>query len=352
MKMNELKRLVRYIPKDSVNPRWALATSESLKDLQIGREISEKEVMGGWQAVFEKSIMQTQDPIMQPTTKQDRWFNDPLVQANILQNCERLLPPLPVSPPPAIFCIGFNYSDHAKEVNAAIPTYPVLCMKNPAAALGAEANIHISGLLNADPSQYKSDLRVVKQTHETTTPVQKTLSDASTKSLERYHIDIEVELAVVIGKACKDIKPDEVSNHILGYTIANDVTARKWQGPIGGGQWCYSKSFDGFCPLGPYLLLQCKEFDPSNLKLSSQIRYSNNPEPIKLQDNSTANMIFSIPTLISFLSQSMTLLPGTVILTGTPSGAGFARTPPVYISKGDVAEIEIENLGILRNEFV
>jgi len=156
-------------------------------------------------------------------------------------------------------------------------------------------------------------------------------------------VDYEVELAVVIGKFCKDVSETDALNYVLGYTIGNDVSARWWQTNGGGGQWNFGKSFDSFCPLGPALILAKDLPNPNNIKLSTHL---NN---VKVQDSNTSDMIFSVEKIISHLSQGTTLIPGTVILTGTPQGVGSARKPPVFLSDGDVLDLFIEQIGVLRN---
>jgi 2-keto-4-pentenoate hydratase/2-oxohepta-3-ene-1,7-dioic acid hydratase in catechol pathway len=216
----------------------------------------------------------------------------------------RLLAPLD---PHAILCIGLNYRKHAEESHSPLPVFPVLFVKSTSAAQHPEAPIFL-------PRRLRSD-----------------------------KVDYEAELAVVIGRAAKNVSRETALSHVLGYTCANDVSARDWQKDGGGGQWCRGKSFDTFCPLGPVLVTPDEIPDPHTLRIAARV----NGET--LQDWTTADMIFDIATLIEFLSSSNTLLPGTVILTGTPHGVGMARTPPRWLLSGDVAEIEIEKIGVLRN---
>jgi len=148
---------------------------------------------------------------------------------------------------------------------------------------------------------------------------------------------------VVIGRECKNVPPEEALGYVLGYTCANDVSARDWQMQYGGSQWCRGKTFDTFCPLGPCLVTADEIPDPNAL----QIRTILNGEV--MQDWNTDDMIFNVPQLISFLSGSTTLPAGTVILTGTPHGIGGARNPPVFLHDGDTVTIEIETIGSLTN---
>ncbi len=209
--------------------------------------------------------------------------------------------------PRAILCIGLNYKFHAEESGMAIPPHPVLFMKSP----GAVQNPGDPILL---PSVLKSD-----------------------------SVDYECELAVVIGKAARNVSKEDALNYVLGYTCANDVSARDWQKNGGGGQWCRGKTFDTFCPLGPVLVTADEIPNPNALGIKTIL----NGEAV--QDWNTNDMIFDVPTLIEFLSADTTLLPGTVIITGTPQGVGMARTPPLWMKAGDSVTVEIEGIGSLTN---
>ena len=226
---------------------------------------------------------------------------------NVPADMQKLLAPVA---PLAFFCIGLNYRRHAEEGKAPIPAYPVLFMKNPAAVQNP-----------GDP--------IVLPRH-----------------LRSEEVDYECELAVVIGKRCKNVPKETALEYVLGYTCANDVSARDWQGKWGGSQWCRGKTFDTFAPLGPCLVLRDEIPDPSALKIRTVLNGQ------VMQDWNTGDMIFDVPTLIAFLSGSTTLLPGTVILTGTPHGVGFARKPPVFLQPGDSVTIEIDRIGALTNPVV
>jgi 2-keto-4-pentenoate hydratase/2-oxohepta-3-ene-1,7-dioic acid hydratase in catechol pathway len=219
----------------------------------------------------------------------------------------RLLAPIE---PRVFFCIGLNYRRHAEETGAKIPAYPILFMKGPNAAQDPGAPIVIPG------------------------------------HLQSTEVDYECELGVVIGKACKNVSRERALDHVLGYTCANDVSARDWQIRNGGGQWCRGKTFDTFAPLGPCLVTRDEIPDPNALKIGTIL----NGE--RVQDWTTSDMIFDVPRLIEFLSGSTTLLPGTVILTGTPHGVGMARKPPLWLKPGDVVTVEIEKIGALTNPVV
>ena len=212
--------------------------------------------------------------------------------------------------PAAILCIGLNYRKHAEETGAKIPQFPVLFMKSPAALQNP-----------GDPVQIPTKL-------------------ASTQ------VDWECELAVVIGKKGKNIPKEKALDHVLGYTAAIDVSARDWQKDFGGGQWCRGKTFDTFCPLGPALLTPDEIPNPNSLHISTTVNGK------IMQDSNTADMIFDVPTLIAFLSGSTTLLPGTVILTGTPSGVGMGMKPPLYLKPGDTVTVTIDKIGQLTNPVI
>ena len=218
---------------------------------------------------------------------------------------EQILPPVD---PSAILCIGLNYRSHAEEAGMRIPEYPVLFMKNPASVIGHKMPIII-------PESCKNPPQV----------------------------DYEVELAVIMGKPAKNVAPARALAHVAGYCVGNDVSARIWQLQSGGGQWVRGKSFDTFCPLGPELVTPDEIPDPGKLLIGCKLNGD------AMQFGNTEDLIFSIPELISFLSQDTTLLPGTVILTGTPGGVGFSRKPPIFLKSGDLLEMTIENVGTLIN---
>ncbi len=212
--------------------------------------------------------------------------------------------------PPAIFCIGLNYRKHAEETGAKLPQFPVLFMKSIAAVQNPGDPVEI-------PTRLASKM-----------------------------VDWECELAVVIGKRGKNIPKEKAFEYVLGYTCANDVSARDWQKEFGGSQWCRGKTFDTFCPLGPAIVTRDEVPNPNALRLSTSVNGKT------MQDSTTADMIFDVPTLISFLSGSTTLLPGTVILTGTPSGVGMGMKPPQYLKAGDSVTIRIEGIGELTNPVI
>ncbi len=238
------------------------------------------------------------------TRLQGRW-PDSFTDTGNPARVKKLLAPLQ---PAAILCIGLNYHQHAGETGMQLPQYPVLFMKNP----GALA--HPDDPIVLPPS-----------------------------CMEPMQVDYEAELAVVIGRTAKNVRAANALDHVAGYTIANDVSARRWQKHAGGGQWVRGKSFDTFCPLGPGMVTADEITDPQTLQVKSIL----NKEI--MQNANTSDMIFSVAQLIEYLSEGTTLLPGTVILSGTPSGVGFVRKPPVYLKPGDTIEVEIERIGNLTN---
>lgn len=215
----------------------------------------------------------------------------------------RWLPPVE---PRAVLCIGKNYAAHAAEMDSEKPDWPVLFMKNPGAVSAHEQPIVLPAVCGDE-------------------------------------VDYEAELAVVIGRAAKNVRQAEALDYVLGYTCANDVSARIWQREKGGGQWIRGKSFDTFAPLGPVLVTADAIPDPQVLDVSMTVSGET------LQQGSTRNMIFPVAELIAFLSQDTTLLPGTVLLTGTPEGVGWARNPKRTLRPGDETAVTITGIGTLRN---
>jgi len=220
----------------------------------------------------------------------------------------RLLAPLQ---PVNIFAIGLNYQAHAIETGADLPSHPVVFMKATTALNDPGAPIPLPKACEHGPE-----------------------------------VDYEAELAVVIGRTAHNVALEDALGHVLGYCCANDVSARRWQKHGGGGQWVRGKSFDGFCPLGPELVTADEVPDPQALTVRSILNGQ------VMQQQPTADMIFPVATLIAELSRDLTLLPGTVILTGTPEGVGFTRNPPIFLQPGDEIAIEIDGIGRLVNPVI
>lgn len=210
--------------------------------------------------------------------------------------------------PPSIIAIGRNYAAHAAEMGSESPALPVVFMKNPASVVGDGDAIVIPSICREHGPQ----------------------------------VDFEGELAVVIDRDCREVRPADALSMVRGYACANDVSARWWQKEGSGGQFCRGKSFDTFCPLGP-IVPAAEVGDPQSLDIRTRVN------GVLMQQSNTSLMLFPVATLITELSRGMTLLAGTVILTGTPAGVGAARTPPVFLRHGDVVEVEVERIGTLRN---
>ncbi|MDG2031800.1 MAG: fumarylacetoacetate hydrolase family protein [Phycisphaerales bacterium] len=213
--------------------------------------------------------------------------------------------------PPAIICIGRNYAAHASEFGHDALDLPLVFFKNPSALTG-----------NGDPI-------VIPEVCAHNGP----------------QVDYEGELAVVIGKDALDVSASDAMAHVAGYAVANDVSARWWQTHGSGGQYSRGKSFDTFCPMTE-MVPAATVPDPQDLRLTTRLNGD------IVQDTSTADMIFPVATLIEELSRGMTLLAGTLLLTGTPAGVGSARDPKCFLRDGDVVEVEIEKVGTLKNTVV
>jgi 2-keto-4-pentenoate hydratase/2-oxohepta-3-ene-1,7-dioic acid hydratase in catechol pathway len=222
--------------------------------------------------------------------------------------------PLPVTRR-NVWCVGRNYHAHAKELQASVfkdsntdtQAWPIVFTKVPECVVGPTDDVHLPGAAVSE------------------------------------QIDYEAELAVVIGKGGKNISQADAMNHVFGYTVVNDVTARDVQ--MRHQQWDMGKSFDTFCPMGPWLVT-ADEVDGRNTRVRCWV----NGE--LRQDGPTENMIFDIPTLIETISRGITLYPGDIIATGTPAGVGMGLNPPRYIAKGDVIRVEIDGVGSIENRFV
>ncbi|CAL7937887.1 unnamed protein product [Xylocopa violacea] len=213
----------------------------------------------------------------------------------------------PVTRMDKLACVGLNYSGHCKEQGVSPPETPVIFSKFPSNIIGPRDNIMLPPI-----------------------------SDK---------VDWEAELAIVIGKKCKALNNDEGEECIFGYTVAQDITARDWQkSKRNGGQFLLGKAMDTFCPLGPAVVTKEAVCDINNLSVKTWVNGN-----IK-QDGNTSELIFKPHEIVAYISQFMTLLPGDVILTGTPAGVGFTRKPPEYLQRGDVLETEISGLGRMRNK--
>lgn len=213
----------------------------------------------------------------------------------------------PIPDPEKIICLGLNYADHAAESQMALPPAPVLFAKYRNSLVGPSADIVLP--------------RVAAN-----------------------EVDYEAELAVVIGRTCKEVSEQDALNYVAGYTIMDDVSARDFQ--MSTSQWMAGKAIDTFAPMGPGIVPASEIPDPQNLQVSARVNGQ------LLQNASTKLMIFNVAQTIAYISSFMTLVPGDIISTGTPAGVGFTRKPPIYLKDGDVVEIEIERIGKIVNKVV
>ncbi|MGG6358616.1 fumarylacetoacetate hydrolase family protein [Peribacillus frigoritolerans] len=216
----------------------------------------------------------------------------------------KILPP--IAKLDKIICVGLNYFDHCKETGMEPPASPVIFSKYSNAITGHNDPIEI--------------------------PINST------------EVDFEAELAFVIGKEAKRVSEEEADDYVFGYTIMNDISARDLQ--FQDGQWSRGKTADTFAPFGPVIVTKDEVGDPHNLAISLEL----NGEI--MQDSNTSNLIFTVPKIISFLSQSMTLMPGDLIATGTPPGVGMGRNPKIWLKNGDRMNVSIEKIGTLSNHVI
>ena len=275
-------------------PRAAVATAEHYIDLHAtdpGLPASVKQLLAASPAVRKAAA----DAANSPNA------------VKYAHNAVKLLPPVP--DPAKILCVGLNYADHAREGGKEIPTEPVLFAKYPNTLIGP-----------GDP------IKLPKVAQK---------------------VDYEAELVIVIGKRGRHIPNDKSAfDHVGGYTCGHDVSARDWQFRGEEKQWTIGKTFDTFAPTGPVLVTADELTDPHHLQV--QLRLNGTT----MQNSNTKEFIFQVPHILWFLSQVVTLEPGDLIFTGTPPGVGLARKPPVLLKPGDVAEVEIEGIGVLKNPVV
>lgn len=214
----------------------------------------------------------------------------------------------PITEPQKIICIGTNYADHAREMGGEPPAIPVVFSKFPSTITAPHAEIRLPKI-----------------------------SDK---------VDYEAELVVVIGKPGKHIRREHAMEHVFGYCCGNDISARDWQKGKPGGQWLLGKTFDTFAPIGPSIVTRDEIHDPHQLDI--ELRLNGNV----MQQSNTRQLIFPIDELIAHLSQFFTFATGDLIFTGTPSGVGAGRNPPLFLKPGDQIEVEIEGLGTLKNHVI
>ena len=267
-------------------------------------------LFGGRAYTIESLINQPCRSILQCISNWDEWgasIESGLEQASPDSGIEidHVSLAAPVPNPGKVICIGRNYAEHAAEMGSAAGEYPVVFSKYASSIIGPDETIR--------------------------------LPDISEQ------VDYEAELVVVIGKPGSQIAEKDAMKHVFGYCCGNDISARDWQKGRPGGQWLLGKSCDSFAPLGPWLVTSDSIADPASLEI--QLRLNGQT----MQKANTRQLIFSIEYLISHLSKFFRLLPGDLLFTGTPAGVGAARDPQIFLKSGDQLEVEIENIGILRN---
>ena len=233
-------------------------------------------------------------------------FGDFRVTDRVVQPGKLLAPLVPTCMP----AIGLNYAKHAAEGGKPPPVRPMWFMKLPGTV------------------QNPGDPIMLPASQPTAQP------------------DYEAELAIILKRPARNVSKARALDYVLGFTCANDVSARDWQRELGGGQFCHAKGFDTFCPLGPVIVTPDELGNPNALRIRSILNGT------VMQDSNTADQIFDVPTVIEFLTADKTLPAGTVILTGTPEGVGFARRPPIWLKPGDTIAVEIETIGTLTNPVI
>jgi 2-keto-4-pentenoate hydratase/2-oxohepta-3-ene-1,7-dioic acid hydratase in catechol pathway len=282
-------RLVTY--RSQVGPRVAAAYGEGFVDLH--------DADSGLPTTLKELLAQGPEGLQRAARAASRGRPIPAAGVHLLA---------PVLDPEKVLCIGLNYADHAAETGQPLPSEPVVFNKFPTAIIGPEQPIVIP--------------RVSRK------------------------VDYEAELVVVIGRGGRHIPRQRAWDHVAGYTCGHDVSARDWQLEKSGGQWLLGKSFDTFAPMGPVLVTPDEIGDPGALGVSLRLNGQT------MQESSTRQLIFTIDQLVAYISDVCTLQVGDVIYTGTPPGVGVARKPPLFLKPGDTVEVEVENIGILRNPVV
>jgi 2-keto-4-pentenoate hydratase/2-oxohepta-3-ene-1,7-dioic acid hydratase in catechol pathway len=279
--------------------RAGIAQEEALVDTGASR-LGRADAAGGQGGLSVRTLLQQGQQALEEVLA---WAQQQFEAKSNLISLDALELGPPVPDPDKILCLGVNYREHAAEAQQELPAVPMFFAKFRNSLIGPSSPILLP--------------RVSTQ------------------------IDYEGELAVIIGSRCKEVSEQEAFQYVAGYSIMNDVSARDIQ--LQTSQWTAGKALDTFGPMGPGMVLASDIPDPQTLMLTTRVNGQ------VVQHESTANMIFSVATSIAFLSSLMTLEPGDIIATGTPSGVGFKRTPPLFLQEGDVVEVEIERIGSIRN---
>jgi 2-keto-4-pentenoate hydratase/2-oxohepta-3-ene-1,7-dioic acid hydratase in catechol pathway len=297
-------RLITFTPKTAPTsaPRAGalLPGDESVLNFSVAVDASADVPLAAWFDLDDEwlpKVRQIHDSIVKNAARVET-----LPRGSVLSRANARIGP-PVPRPGKIICIGLNYRDHAAESNMPVPSSPVTFSKYVTSVTGPGKPIVLP------PSSQQ--------------------------------VDYEAEMAIVIGRRAKYVPIERAFEYVLGYMNFNDVSARDFQ--FADGQWQRGKACDTFAPMGPFILMRDFAGDPHALRI--QLRLNGKT----MQDSSTAQLIFGVDHVVSFLSQTITLEPGDVIATGTPPGVGFARKPPVFLKAGDVVEVEVEGLGVLSN---
>jgi 2-keto-4-pentenoate hydratase/2-oxohepta-3-ene-1,7-dioic acid hydratase in catechol pathway len=297
-------RLITFTPKTAPTsaPRAGalLPGDESVLNFSVAVDASADVPLAAWFDLDDEwlpKVRQIHDSIVKNAARVET-----LPRGSVLSRANARIGP-PVPRPGKIICIGLNYRDHAAESNMPVPSSPVTFSKYVTSVTGPGKPIVLP------PSSQQ--------------------------------VDYEAEMAIVIGRRAKYVPIERAFDYVLGYMNFNDVSARDFQ--FADGQWQRGKACDTFAPMGPFILMRDLAGDPHALRI--QLRLNGKT----MQDSSTAQLIFGVDHVVSFLSQTITLEPGDVIATGTPPGVGFARKPPVFLKAGDVVEVEVEGLGVLSN---
>jgi 2-keto-4-pentenoate hydratase/2-oxohepta-3-ene-1,7-dioic acid hydratase in catechol pathway len=297
-------RLITFTPRTAPTsaPRAGalLPGDESVLNFSVAVDASAGVPLGAWFDLDDEwlpKIRQIHEAVVKNAARVET-----LPRGSVLPRGDVTIGP-PIPRPGKIICIGLNYRDHAAESNMPVPSSPVTFSKYVTSVTGPDRPI----VLPRSSQQ----------------------------------VDYEAEMAIVIGRRAKHVPVERAFDHVLGYTNFNDVSARDFQ--FADGQWQRGKACDTFAPMGPFILMRDLAGDPHALRVRLRLNGQT------MQDSSTAQLIFGVDRIVSFLSQTVTLEPGDVIATGTPPGVGFARKPPVFLKAGDVVEVEVEGLGVLSN---
>jgi acylpyruvate hydrolase len=297
-------RLITFTPKTAPTsaPRAGalLPGDESVLNFSVAVDASADVPLGAWFDLDDEwlsKVRQIHDAVVKNAARVET-----LPRGSVLARGDVSIGP-PIPRPGKIICVGLNYRDHAAESNMPVPSSPVTFSKYVTSVTGPGRPILLP------PSSQQ--------------------------------VDYEAEMAIVIGRRAKYVPIDRAFDYVLGYMNFNDVSARDFQ--FADGQWQRGKACDTFAPIGPFILTRDLAGDPHALRIRLRLNGQT------MQDSSTAQLIFGVDHIVSFLSQTVTLEPGDVIATGTPPGVGFARKPPVFLKAGDVVEVEVEGLGVLSN---